>query len=374
MTYESLPKQFLSSVRVLFDVLDSKKQGYVDFNAIEAKWNKENTCDLPVDVLDCLRDVALPNGHLTFELFVTGLQRSLTQSNDNEAFHVSAPPLPPQKSNKLTQRESEIPYSRKTVSQSEEATDPIYQKPARSANLTQGGRSQSIADIPAQPITSPQHRPIYKDSDAYRKQIPKKKDSSRRHTLGHGVDGSMVRRSKLLEEERRMLLTGLQAADKARDWYKKRLTEVAEKQRYGAPETSDQSTTDQHQERINFEDLRITELNQQIDALTEPSAQGGLMRMNLARPKRQQTIPYERKDPVTNTATHDSDSAHAMELMRAQNRMLTKEVSQKGDKIAQLEKDKAALLKDLFEVRAKHRPHQQSRGPQHRPFDESTLI
>ena len=47
MTYESLPKQFLSSVRVLFDVLDSKKQGFVDFRAIESKWNRENTDDLP---------------------------------------------------------------------------------------------------------------------------------------------------------------------------------------------------------------------------------------------------------------------------------------------------------------------------------------
>ena len=28
-----------------------------------------------------------------------------------------------------------------------------------------------------------------------------------------------VKRSKLLEEERRMLLTGLQAVDKAKDWY-----------------------------------------------------------------------------------------------------------------------------------------------------------
>lgn len=50
MTYESLPKQFLSSVRVLFDVLDIKKQGYIDFREIETKWNKENTDDLPAGV------------------------------------------------------------------------------------------------------------------------------------------------------------------------------------------------------------------------------------------------------------------------------------------------------------------------------------
>ena len=49
-----------------------------------------------------------------------------------------------------------------------------------------------MANIPAQPITSPQHRPTYVESDMYRRQVPRKRDSSRRHTLGHGVDGSMV--------------------------------------------------------------------------------------------------------------------------------------------------------------------------------------
>ena len=57
-----------------------------------------------------------------------------------------------------------------------------------------------------------------------------------------------------------MLLKGLQSVDKAKEWYTKRLAEVADKQRYGAPDTSDQSTTDQQQERINFEQLRINEV------------------------------------------------------------------------------------------------------------------
>ena len=47
MTFDGLPKQFLSSVRVLFDVLDTKQQGYIEFIDIEAKWNRENTDKLP---------------------------------------------------------------------------------------------------------------------------------------------------------------------------------------------------------------------------------------------------------------------------------------------------------------------------------------
>ena len=47
MTFDGLPKQFLSSVRVFFDVLDTKQQGYIEFIDIEAKWNRENTDKLP---------------------------------------------------------------------------------------------------------------------------------------------------------------------------------------------------------------------------------------------------------------------------------------------------------------------------------------
>jgi len=47
MTFDGVPKQFLTSVRVLFDILDTKKLGYVNFCDIEARWNKENTDKLP---------------------------------------------------------------------------------------------------------------------------------------------------------------------------------------------------------------------------------------------------------------------------------------------------------------------------------------
>lgn len=65
------------------------------------------------------------------------------------------------------------------------------------------------------------------------------------------------------------------------------------------------------------------QLNQQIDALTDPSPHGGLMRMNLVRPSqtRQQTIPYEITEQQQQ---QQQDSQHAMQLVRAQNKMLTK--------------------------------------------------
>ena len=54
--------------------------------------------------------------------------------------------------------------------------------------------------------------------------------------------------------------------------------------------------------------------------------------------------------------------------------IILQEVSQKGEKVAQLEKDKATLLKDLFEVRAKQRTQQHRGVAPTRDFNESTLM
>lgn len=62
------------------------------------------------------------------------------------------------------------------------------------------------------------------DSDFYKRQIPRRRDSARRHTLGHGVDDSMIRRSKLLAEEKRIIFEGLQTVDELKNWWVKRLS------------------------------------------------------------------------------------------------------------------------------------------------------
>lgn len=67
--------------------------------------------------------------------------------------------------------------------------------------------------------------------------VPLKKTSikrrePRRHTLQNGIDYNMLKRLKQLEEEREVLLLGLDAVDKARDWYMQQLVNVQEKIKY----------------------------------------------------------------------------------------------------------------------------------------------
>lgn len=57
---DGLPKQFISSLKVLFDILDEGKCGYVKFSDIEARWHEEGVRGLPSGVTEALRKSPLP--------------------------------------------------------------------------------------------------------------------------------------------------------------------------------------------------------------------------------------------------------------------------------------------------------------------------
>ena len=75
---DALPKAFVESLRVLFDILDEDKDGLVPFVEIKERWQSENSPNgLPAGVIESLRKVAPKNGQLSFERFCTGLRLAL---------------------------------------------------------------------------------------------------------------------------------------------------------------------------------------------------------------------------------------------------------------------------------------------------------
>ncbi|XP_050414120.2 uncharacterized protein LOC126828383 [Patella vulgata] len=82
---EGLPKQFVSSLRILFDILDEKRSGFVRFQDIESRWNEEGVTGLPFGVVDALSKVTPANGCLTFERFVSGLKLALLTSTKQKS-------------------------------------------------------------------------------------------------------------------------------------------------------------------------------------------------------------------------------------------------------------------------------------------------
>ncbi|KAK3088026.1 hypothetical protein FSP39_013661 [Pinctada imbricata] len=74
---EGLPKQFVASLKILFDILDEKGCGYVHLDDIETRWHEEGVKGLPGGVTEALRKVTPTDGYLSFDRFVTGLKLAL---------------------------------------------------------------------------------------------------------------------------------------------------------------------------------------------------------------------------------------------------------------------------------------------------------
>lgn len=163
----------------------------------------------------------------------------------------------------------------------------------------------------------------------------------RRHTLTSGVDHSMIKRMRQLEEEKEMLEQGMEVVESARLWYQKQLSSINDKQKFTAWSSFNDSSLEASQERMNFQKTRIGEVNQQLKTLIESSERGFPLHMNLA---------------ISNTGHPLMLEDNCVKMLKEQNRQLTEEISTKCDKITQLEQEKTALIRELFESRSRNKP------------------
>lgn len=66
----------------------------------------------------------------------------------------------------------------------------------------------------------------------YQKKPNVRRREPRRHTLQNGIDYNMLKRMKQIEQEKDVLVQGLNAIEKAREWYLKQISIVQEKMKY----------------------------------------------------------------------------------------------------------------------------------------------
>lgn len=66
----------------------------------------------------------------------------------------------------------------------------------------------------------------------YQKKPNARKREPRRHTLQNGIDYNMLKRMKQIEQEKDVLMQGLGAIEKAREWYTKQISAVQDKMKY----------------------------------------------------------------------------------------------------------------------------------------------
>ncbi|XP_055547970.1 suppressor APC domain-containing protein 2 [Wyeomyia smithii] len=187
----------------------------------------------------------------------------------------------------------------------------------------------------------------------------------RRHTLQNGVDYNMLKRLKQIEQEKDILLQGLTAVEKARDWYLKQLSIVQDKIKYlGRCGTHVETWTDAHQERLDLQRARVLEVNRHLLTLAESWERGGFpMHMNLALRPPGSNMSYQhslhqRAQAQSQTQTGSTINPQQTELvqrLKQQNVQLSEEVNQKNEKLSLLEREKSSLIRELLQLQRANR-------------------
>ncbi|KAK0177403.1 hypothetical protein PV328_001460 [Microctonus aethiopoides] len=173
---------------------------------------------------------------------------------------------------------------------------------------------------------------------AHKKTITRRREP-RRHTLQNGIDYNMMKRMKQIEQERDILLQGLAAVDKAREWYLKQISTTQEKIKHlSGMGAHVEQWTEAHQERLELKRARVLEVNRHLAALITSWDRGGLpMHMNLA---------------FLNTTNSTHMNQDMLSRLKQQNYRLTEESNKKNHKIALLEQEKDSLMRELYNRQA----------------------
>ncbi|NXM84824.1 SAPC2 protein, partial [Oenanthe oenanthe] len=366
---EGLPRVFLQSLRTLFDILDDRRRGYVHLREIESRWRGAEAQELPAGVMEGLRQAAPASGYLTFERFVLGLRAALPGAE------------PPVEGGSGGQRSVEKPPSPRCSEErrgkSTGQREPGHGQPRGSGEWRGWAGGFRLAGVMAAPGSGAGARRSGWDPAAQRALLCPPLGSSRRagvklarsyycghpgagdirrhqrgraehrrHTITNGVDFNMLKYMKELEQEKDFLLQGLELIDRAREWYHQHIQLMQEHQRLLGKKRTSADFREGGQSHLGRLVPKLQEVNRCLGDLLSTAGK-------TANP----SSALSRLVPVMSPAS--TGSQQAINMLKEQNRLLTKEVTDKSERITQLEQEKSALIKQLFEARA-HNNHEMS--------------
>ncbi|XP_034292106.1 suppressor APC domain-containing protein 2 [Pantherophis guttatus] len=322
---EGPPRAFLQSLRPLYDILDERRRGYVHLREIESRWLQPGgeAGPLPPGVLEGLRRAAPASGYLTFERFVLGLRLSLLGPEQPSGGKAAAPAPGPPADPPLTC--GGAPRSLERSSHGGQAEQQL-----------QGKRAAGEADGSRKPREQLGNKGPCKEP---RRQLSLRGER-RRHTITHGVDYEMLKQMKELEKEKDFLLQGLELVEEVRSWYHQQLHRLQGHQKQLARSKGRQE--DESLAQLNHLFPQVQKLNQCLWQLLSLSAKPGS-----SSPTASHSPPATLLGPSPSVGPQQT-----INMLKEQNRLLTKEVTDKGHRITQLEQEKSALIKQLFGARA----------------------
>uniref|UniRef100_A0A8C6NC42 Suppressor APC domain-containing protein n=1 Tax=Melopsittacus undulatus TaxID=13146 RepID=A0A8C6NC42_MELUD len=321
---EGLPRAFLQSLRTLFDILDDRRRGYVHLREIESRWRGAEARELPSGVMEGLRRAAPASGYLTFERFVLGLRAALPGADppaESGGRRSGEKPLSPrcaeerpvcflQMTKVCCQPGTQAPglvlcsiapcHVCKTMLQI--AAGGLMLSFVTGGDAKAAGQSQGDSGHPGA-------------GDARRHQ--RGRAEHRRHTITNGVDFSMLKHMKELEQEKDFLLQGLELVECAWEWYHQHIQFMQERQRLlGKNKTSVVS--------MGLVLEAPTCLGGFGAALSHPFPSSFLQPAN-------PSSALSRLVPVVSPAS--AGSQQAINMLKEQNRLLTKVRGEKGKEI-----------------------------------------
>ncbi|NXH28674.1 SAPC2 protein, partial [Myiagra hebetior] len=367
---EGLPRVFLQSLRTLFDILDDRRRGYVHLREIESRWRGAEAQELPAGVMEGLRQAAPASGYLTFERFVLGLRAALpgaeppVEGGGGGRRSVEKPPSPrcseERRGKSSGQREpghgqprgrGEWQHWTGRFGLAGVMAVPGPGTGARRSGWDPAARPALLCPplglepaVPAGPVCSSAQSSTLGAGDARRHQ--RGRAEHRRHTITNGVDFSMLKYMKEMEQEKDFLLQGLELIDRAREWYHQHIQLMQEHQRLLGKKRTSADFPEGGQSHLGRLVPKLQEVNRCLSDLLSTAGK-------TANP----SSALSRLVPVTSPAS--TGSQQAINMLKEQNRLLTKEVTDKSERITQLEQEKSALIKQLFEARA-HNNHEMS--------------
>ncbi|XP_076699121.2 suppressor APC domain-containing protein 2 isoform X1 [Callospermophilus lateralis] len=386
---EGLPRAFLQSLRTLFDILDDRRRGYVHLREIESRWQGADARELPRGVLEGLRQVAPASGYLTFERFVAGLRTSLLSADGGPRDPTRASgrqgdkPPPPQRLVFAPADEPRTVLERKPL--------PLGARPPPAGPGQLGSPADAAPCLaePERPLSAALERSPSTDAGETRcdtmqawspgftvpglagpgvqpgfclpttgaagcrgleinagdtRRAPRARGERRRHTITNGVDCGLLKQLKELEQEQEVLLQGLEMMARGRDWYWQQLQRVQERQR----------RLGQSRASVDFGAVGSPRpLGQLLPKVQEVARCLGEL---LAAACASRALPSSSGPPcpaqVSTSSSAPGWQQQTIFMLKEQNRLLTQEVTDKSERITQLEQEKSALIKQLFEARA----------------------
>lgn len=307
---EGLPRAFLQSLRTLFDILDDRRRGYVHLREIETRWQGADARELPRGVLEGLRREAPASGYLTFERFVAGLRAALPGPGDDEPRDL------------LELEHKALPHRG------------LEREPQPPPQGTVGCRAWEPT------VGNGQHG-------------PRARGLRRRHTITNGVDCKLLKQLEELEQEQDLLLQGLAMMARGRDWYQQQLKRVQERQRrLGQSKASADFGMEGSSSLLGRLLPKIQEVARCLGELLASACGPRALPSSLS-----SGLPASSPTPGWQ---QQQQQQQTIMMLKEQNRLLTQEVTDKSERITQLEQEKSALIKQLFEARALS---QQDAGP-----------